>query len=112
MPFEGILEDLTRAAGATGAVIIDGDGEEVAHYSAVPDADMPLVGAHHGVVMNAVRGSVTGAGEMVIRASGGTVALIPIIEGCCLVVLTPGDDVTGKTLHLARAAADRIEGEL
>lgn len=54
MPFETILKELSLRTGATGAVLVDWEGELVASHSD-RGLDMPLIGAHKGVILNAVK---------------------------------------------------------
>ncbi|MFQ5465064.1 MAG: roadblock/LC7 domain-containing protein [Thermodesulfobacteriota bacterium] len=126
MPFSAILRRLTERSGASGAVLVDRDGEVVASHPQPPPAppagseglDMPLVGAHHAIVIERIREAssraLPGAGPVkgtLISTTGASVVISTVKEGLCLVVLT-GGGAAGKVLFESGRAVRLIEEEM
>lgn len=57
MPFKSILQDLVQSTpGATGAILIDWEGEAVELYSPATDEfDVKIIGAHQNIIFNRIR---------------------------------------------------------
>ncbi|MDD2336548.1 MAG: roadblock/LC7 domain-containing protein [Geobacteraceae bacterium] len=57
MPFKFILQDLVESTGgATGAILIDWEGEAVELYSpAANEFDIKILGAHQNIIFNRIR---------------------------------------------------------
>ncbi len=57
MPFKSILQDLVQStSGATGAILIDWEGEAVEFYSpAAEEFDIKILGAHQNIIFNRIR---------------------------------------------------------
>jgi len=57
VPFKSILQDLVQStAGATGAILIDWEGEAVDLYSpAANEFDIKIFGAHQNIIFNRIR---------------------------------------------------------
>jgi predicted regulator of Ras-like GTPase activity (Roadblock/LC7/MglB family) len=57
VPFKSILQDLVQStAGATGAILIDWEGEAVEFYSPVTNEfDIKILGAHQNIIFNRIR---------------------------------------------------------
>ena len=78
MPFKAILKKLVeKTPGATGAILLDWEGETVADFSISPDIDLPVIGAHKGIILNLTR-------DALIRLKGENMSPpppVPLIEG-------------------------------
>ncbi len=60
MPFKAILKTLVeKTRGATGAILLDWEGEAVADFAKSPDIDLPAIGAHKGIILNLTRDALT-----------------------------------------------------
>ena len=130
MPFNAILRRLTERTGASGAVLVDRDGEVVASHPgslrAGPEGlDMPLVGAHYAIVTERIREAssraLPGAGQpssALISTTGASVAISTVKDGLCLVVLTCGGGRLaggcggGRVLFESKRAVRLIEEEM
>lgn len=124
MPFNAILDALTDRCRAAGAVLIDEEGEVVASHAAAtaPPAkklDMPLVGAHQGIVLDRVREaasrSLRDAGPVLstlITTAEASVVISTVKEGLSLVVVTGPDAAAGKVLFESKKAVKLIESEI
>lgn len=55
MPFETILKDLTARTGATGAIMLDWEGEAVNMYSTSGDLKLDAIAAHNVIVLNMLK---------------------------------------------------------
>jgi predicted regulator of Ras-like GTPase activity (Roadblock/LC7/MglB family) len=57
VPFKSILQNLVQStAGATGAILIDWEGEAVELYSpAANEFDIKILGAHQNIIFNRIR---------------------------------------------------------
>ncbi|OGQ55487.1 MAG: hypothetical protein A3J24_05605 [Deltaproteobacteria bacterium RIFCSPLOWO2_02_FULL_53_8] len=55
MSFINILKELTHVSGATGAVMLDWEGEIVADYSTSEGLELDLIGAHHGIILDIIK---------------------------------------------------------
>ena len=56
MPFKAILENLVeKTPGATGAIMLDWEGEAVADFSKSQGLDLSAIGAHKGIILNLTR---------------------------------------------------------
>lgn len=118
MSFQGILEELRGAVGATGAVMVDSDGEVVASAPGPDGADMELVGAHLALIMGRIKeaGSMIGGGgdvESVVISTGSSRLVISALkEDYSLVVLLPMRVSSGKALFECGRAVEVIEKEM
>lgn len=118
MPFKRILKDLTDHTESIGAVMIDWDGEVVASYTVTEDLDMPLVGAHHGIVLNRIKeasgnhGGTAHVETTVILTAKTGIAISAIKEGYSLVVVMGEEALPGKILFESKKAVRLIEKEM
>lgn len=107
MPFRGLLKNLVESvSGAHDAVLLDWDGETVDLYSTGEnDYHVKFVGAHHGVLLNAVKriGANTGSGDVkhvVIKSEKVDFVTAPVHKGYYIVLtVDPG-------LHMARLSIE------
>ena len=107
MPFRALLKNLVESVpGAHDAVLLDWEGETVDLYSTGENDDhVKFVGAHHGVLLDAVKriGENTGAGDVkhvVIKSEKVDFVTAPVHEGYCIVLtVDPG-------LHMARLSIE------
>lgn len=115
MVFTEILKSLAERTRATGAVMMDRDGEIVASW-APSDLDMELVGAHFEIVLDAANDAATRhggqVGSMHITAGASSVSILPMKEGYCLVVAAGRDVHRGKVMLEAAGAVSEIEAEM
>ncbi|MEK6598720.1 MAG: roadblock/LC7 domain-containing protein [Deltaproteobacteria bacterium] len=128
MPFKAILKNLVeKTPGATGAILLDWEGEAVADFSKVPDMDMPAIGAHKGIILNLTRGALTrlkgenmsqnafigdGIKTIGIATEVARVALSTIKEGYYLVVTLEKTRPFGRAFFETKKAIMDIEREM
>lgn len=124
MPFERILKDLASASGASGAAMVDHEGEIVA-TAGDGSADLALLGAHHAVVIDHVKEASSrldiagrGAGAedqldcMTVSTKGARLVLKQIKEGYFILLLMDRGANTARALYQAGKSADRIREEM
>ncbi|MBI5491965.1 MAG: roadblock/LC7 domain-containing protein [Deltaproteobacteria bacterium] len=117
MQFNFILEDLTKKAGARGAIMLDSDGEIVASHSETPSLDIDLIGAHHGIVLDIIkdastRSSLTGVKTVSITTDRSRLAISTLKEGYYLLLAMARSTPMGKALFESRMAVERLEEEM
>ena len=122
MPFKAILKELTTRAHASGAIMLDFEGEAVDQYSAAADhaADHELsaVGAHKGIILNMVRelaGRMTATGEVnsiCLSTSTSRLAIVPLKEGYYIIVTLDRHEPVGRVLFECKRAIKRFEEEM
>ncbi len=131
MPFNAILKELAGRTEALGAIMIDADGESVAAESDV--LDMPLLGAHQGIVLGAIRAAAAEAdggarggngvavaaktstdtlGCTVISTSSSKTVLFPLKDGYCLVLVLEKATPTGRAIFECKRARRSLESEM
>ena len=119
MPFKAILENLVeKTPGATGAILLDWEGEAVAAFSKVPDMDMPAIGAHKGIILNLARDAMlnlkqaNGVKTIAISTERAGVALSTIKEGYYLVLTVEKNKPLGMVFFESKKAIKDIEREM
>ncbi|MBI5642014.1 MAG: hypothetical protein HY954_00915 [Deltaproteobacteria bacterium] len=117
MPFYTILKGLAEKIAASGAIMLDWEGEIVASYASSPSIEIDLIGAHHGIILNIIKdASSRSSGKEVrsvsITTSSTRLAISPLKEGYYLVIITPRSVPIGKTLSEAKRASLRLEEEM
>lgn len=119
MPFKAILKNLVeKTPGATGAILLDWEGEAVADFSKVPDMDMPAIGAHKGIILNLARDAMlnikqaNGVKTIAISTERAGVALSTIKEGYYLVVTVEKNKPFGMVFFESKKAIKDIEKEM
>ncbi|UCG38481.1 MAG: roadblock/LC7 domain-containing protein [bacterium] len=103
MSFRDALGGIVQSVrGATGAVLVDADGETIDLFTRGDSYDLMLTGAHHGIVLEAVEGALRHIGNgsrlegFSIRAEKRTYTIMPVREGIFLVLV---QDETGLPSH-------------
>jgi predicted regulator of Ras-like GTPase activity (Roadblock/LC7/MglB family) len=128
MPFNAILKNLAERTGALGAIMIDFEGESVAFEATDPSLDMPLVGAHHGLVLDAIKeansrhapalsgspapGSDGDIKNTFISTDTSGIVLSPLKDGYCLVVVLKKGMPPGRALFESRRTQRLLEKEM
>lgn len=115
--FDKILKELAQSAGATGAIMLDWEGEVVASYSHSTALEMDLIGAHHGIILNIIkdaasRHGVSEVSSVSITTEKTRLAISTIKEGYYLVVTMDRAKPQGKALFESKRAVARIEEEM
>ena len=118
-----MLKELAGLTGAAGVVLVDREGEQVASHSDTC-LDMPLIGAHKGVILNAVK-ELSARHWPVEGGDGGHIRCMSIItdttrlavcalaEGLALVVVLEWSGTPmARVLFECRRAARLIEKEI
>ena len=118
MPFKKILKDLVERAGATGAVILDKDGEILDQFSEQTNLELDLIGAHHGVILGILKDAVSRhedfseIGSVSISTDTMRLSICVVKEGYYLVVTTGRKTPAGRTLLESSRAVKLIEKEM
>jgi hypothetical protein len=55
MSFDGLLKDLVEKIDAKGAILLDWEGESVAHYGKIGDYDLKIIGAYQVIILQHIR---------------------------------------------------------
>lgn len=117
MPFNAILQELAQKSGATGAIMLDWEGEVVASYSASDSLQMDLIGAHHGIILDIIKDASTRSDAPEVRSvsisTGETrLAISSLKEGYYLVVALEKKRPVGRALFESKRAIKVIEKEM
>lgn len=118
MPFKKILKDLVDATpGATGAILVDWEGEAVEQYCHFDEFEMKIIGAHKGIILTRLRQLHSGlqAGEVeeiVITAGGQRHLIAPIGADYFLVMTTDRSALHAVAVQKARIAVDMLKKEI
>lgn len=119
MPFKAILKNLVeKTPGATGAILLDWEGEAVADFSKSPDIDLPAVGAHKGIILNLTKDALTrlkgGDGVRTIGISTDTakIALSTVKEGYYIVMTLEKTKPISRAFFESKKAIKSIEREM
>jgi predicted regulator of Ras-like GTPase activity (Roadblock/LC7/MglB family) len=118
MAFKTILKDLTTKVGATGAIMLDRQGEAVDRFSTSKELELDAIGAHKGVILNMLNdvarrrknsGEVKSIG---ISTSNTRLAISPIKEGYYLLVAMDRKRPMGRAIFECKKAARKIAKEM
>lgn len=119
MPFKAILKNLVeKTPGATGAILLDWEGEAVAVFSKTPDLDLPAVGAHKGIILNLTKDASTRLKDgNVIKTIGistdvARIALSTIKEGYYIVMTLEKTKPISRAFFESKKAIKDIEREM
>lgn len=125
MSFINILKELTEVTGATGAVMLDWEGEIVADYSTVEGLELDLIGAHHGIILDIIKeASACHNGGFKARSTPkvssviiftGTIRLIisTLKDNYYLVVAMPrSKGLVSRATYKSRKATMKLEEEM
>ena len=116
MPYQRLLDDLVRAVDASGALLLDAEGEIVVEGGA-RDYRHRLIGAYKGLALAMVRKMVArhGGGDiayLLYRYTDGIVILRPLKDGYYLVLSLPVGGRVGEGLHHSQRAQENLNREL
>ncbi|MBI5885010.1 MAG: roadblock/LC7 domain-containing protein [Deltaproteobacteria bacterium] len=125
MSFKRILRELTESVGATGAVMLDWEGEIVADYSTVEGLELDLIGAHHGIILDIIKdasachneglkaGALKRVSSVVISTRGVRLIISTLKDDYYLVVTMPrSKGLVSRASYESRKAAVRLEAEM
>lgn len=119
MPFKAILKNLVeKTPGATGAILLDWEGEAVAYFSTSLDLDLPIIGAHKGIILNLTRDALLNLNQtnsiktIAISTELARIALATVKEGYYLIVTVEKSKPLGKAFFESRIAIKEIEREM
>ncbi len=117
MSFNEILKDLSTRAGASGAIMLDHEGEVVASHSDAPGLDIDLIGVHHGIILNIIRDASTRSDfkdveSVSISTRTTRLAISTLKEGCYLVLAMGKHLPMGRALFESKRAVKRLEAEM
>ena len=116
MPYQRVLDDLVSAVDASGALLLDAEGEVVVEGGARDDRHR-LIGAYKGLALATVRKTVHrhGGGDiayLLYRYTDGVVILRPLKDGYYLVLSLPVGGRVGEALHRSGRAQESFNREL
>ncbi|MEE9613493.1 MAG: roadblock/LC7 domain-containing protein [Thermodesulfobacteriota bacterium] len=116
--FRAILTELAERAGATGAIMLDWEGEAVDSFSATDDLELAEIGAHKGIILNMLRdvtsrqddgGEVESVG---ISTTGARLAITTIKDGYYLLVTLHRGRPLGRAIFESKKAIAKIKKEM
>jgi len=115
MTFTEILRDLCVKTSASGAVMVDRDGELVASWPEA-DFDMALIGAHCEIILNIANEAASRRNSRIrsvlISTDAAKLMVIPVKEGYCLVVALSSGAPLERVAPQAAKTVERIEAEM
>jgi predicted regulator of Ras-like GTPase activity (Roadblock/LC7/MglB family) len=116
MSFQRLLDDLVRSVDASGALLLDSEGEVVVEGGA-RDERHRLIGAYKGLALEAIRNAVNrhGGGDigyLLYRYTDGVVILRPLKDGYYLVLSLPTGGRVGEGVHHSGRAQETLNREL
>ncbi len=118
MIFNHILKKAVRETqGAVGAIFLDRDGEEIAHYTSLSGHEMKLMGAHYGIVWLEMEAMVSGhlassPAEAIFVAEKGICLMRPVQKDYMVLLLMRPSEGIGQARHWLRWAAAEIQKEI
>ncbi|MBI5560234.1 MAG: roadblock/LC7 domain-containing protein [Deltaproteobacteria bacterium] len=121
MPFKKILKELTEKTGASGAILLDRDGEAVDSFVTSSGLELKAIGAHKGIILNMLKDAqnrANGGGEVCsigITTKNARLAISAMKDGYYLVVTLErenGNGSFGKVFLEAKKAIGAIEREM
>ncbi|MBI5970255.1 MAG: roadblock/LC7 domain-containing protein [Deltaproteobacteria bacterium] len=118
MPFTSILKNLAERSGATGAVMLDWEGEIVASYAGVERLELDLIGAHHGIILDIIKDAVNkekdsgGVKTVFITTDANRLAITSLKEGYYIVLTIPKTGLGVRAVYESNKAVARIEEEM
>jgi predicted regulator of Ras-like GTPase activity (Roadblock/LC7/MglB family) len=119
MPFKQILTELVAGTpGATGAILVDWEGEAVElACGSVAEYDLKLLAAHKGIILDQVRevsGRFMGAASSELVVTTGTGGCIVGTVGAeyALVMTFHRDALVGRALHRFRNTVQQLIKEI
>ncbi len=124
MSFRLILEELTTKSRATGAIMLDSEGEMVDCYSTEKHHDLDAIGAHKGIILFLMRQVTANHGHSIngiqddklksigIKTTHGKILIRTLKEDYYVVVTMNGAGTLGQASYEAGRAADKLELEM
>jgi len=118
MSFDSILKTLAVSSGASGALLLDWEGELVASFVADPSFELDLIGAHHGIILDIIKdtrlpGQDPDEVKNVLISTGNTKLCITAIkENYYVVVLQKRAKLGSKAIYASRRAVMALEKEM
>jgi len=118
MPFTSILKELAARSGATGAVMLDWEGEIVASYAGIEGLELDLIGAHHGIILDIIKDAVNkdegsgGVKTVFITTNANRLAITSLKEGYYIVLTIPKTRLGSRAVYESKKAVARIEEEM
>ena len=118
MSFKAILEELTIKSRATGAAMLDYEGEMVDCYSIEENHDLDVIGAHKGIIFNLMKhvtkqhNPLDGLKSVGIKTANGKILIQALKEDYYVVITLNGTGTLGHASYEANLAADKLETEM
>lgn len=118
MVFNQILKRaVVETRGAVGAIFLDREGEEIAHYTSLSGDEMKLMGAHYGIVWLEIEAIVSrhlasSAGEAIFAAEKGICLMRPVQKEYMVLLLVNPSEGIGQARRWLRWAAAEIQKEI
>jgi predicted regulator of Ras-like GTPase activity (Roadblock/LC7/MglB family) len=114
---ESLLNELIATVeGATGAIIVAGDGEAIQWCATSEVERLRLRGAYVAVVMHTFRTAASRANlgrlkHFVVNYDGASLVAYEIDDDCCVVLELKPREILGKVIYQLRAAAKKLSDE-
>lgn len=118
MIFNQILKKaVVETQGAVGAIFLDREGEEIAHYTTLPGEEMKLMGAHYGIVWLemaeiAHRRLDSPAAEAIFVTEKGICLMRPVQKEYMILLLVRPSEGIGQARRWLGWAAAEIQREI
>jgi predicted regulator of Ras-like GTPase activity (Roadblock/LC7/MglB family) len=118
VPFKRILTELVNAVpGATGAILVDWEGEAVEQFCHFDEFEMKVIGAHKGIILTRLRALHDGLqlGELedfMITAGNQKHLVAPVGPEYFLVMTMERSALSGLAQRMARLAVDQLKKEI
>jgi len=117
VPFKTLLNRLLEdIPGALGAIIIDWEGESVDHAARMDDYDIKLLGAHNGIILNHIRGTMDEIAsseleEVIIRTGENKTLIAPLTEDYLLVMQLGPKAIASRAAFKMRRCVSALRHE-
>ena len=117
MSIESLLNELiSTVEGATGAIIVAGDGEAVQWCATTEVERLRLRGAYVAVVMHTFRTAAARANlgklkHFVVNYDQASLVAYEIDDDCCVVLELRPREILGKVIYQLRTAARKLREE-
>ncbi len=119
MPFKQLLTELVESTpGATGAILVDWEGEAVELVcSAVDEYELKLLAAHQGIILGQAREMSRrlleeAPEELVVTTGSGRCVVGPVGIEYALVMTLHRNTLLGRALHRFRETRKRLIKEI
>lgn len=114
MPFERLLKDLVEKIDANGAVLLDWEGESVAHYGKIDDYDLKIIGAYQVIILNhfkSTRNSDT-IKFFQMKFDTAVAQLMPVSKDYYVLLFFENKETAPKALHNLMQVVDTFAREI